>query len=66
MCDSNNQEVFDQIHSIAEHLLATVTEELPDENKKKLRHGLNLIISLSGFQHNMVTQSDLEMLEMTS
>ncbi len=64
MCDSNNQDVFDQIHKIAEHLLAGVGDAT-DESKKTLRHGLNLIISLSGYQHDLVTQSDLDLLKMT-
>ncbi len=65
MCDSNNQDVFDQIHKIAEHLLASVGDDIPDESKTRLRHGLNLIISLSGYQHDLVTPSDLDMLKMT-
>jgi hypothetical protein len=65
MCDSNNQDVFDQIHKIAEHLLAGVGDDIVDESQKTLRHGLNLIISLSGYQHDLVTQSDLDLLNMT-
>ena len=64
MCDSNNQDVFDQIHKIAEHLLAGVGDDMPNETQKTLRHGLNLIISLSGYQHDLVTQGDLEILGM--
>ncbi len=64
MCDSNNQDVFDQIHKIAEHLLAGVGDDIPNETTKTLRHGLNLIISLSGYQHDLVTQGDLDILKM--
>ena len=64
MCDSNNTEVFDQINHIAEHLLSEITDDISDEKKKRLRHGLNLIISLSGFQQDMVTQEDLDILKM--
>ncbi len=64
MCDSNNQEVFGQIHKIAEHLLAGVGDDMPNETQETLRHGLNLIISLSGYQHDLVTQSDLDILKM--
>ncbi len=66
MCDSNNQEVFDQIHKIAKHLLAGVGDDIQEDTQKKLSHGLNLIISLSGFQHDLVTPADLEILEMTA
>ena len=66
MCDSNNQEVFSQINKIAEHLLANVGDEIPGDAQKKLRHGLNLIISLSGYQHDLVTQEDLGVLGMTA
>ena len=64
MCDSNNQEVFHQINRIAEHLLSDIPDDLSDERKKKLSHGLNLIISLSGYQHDLVTPEDLEILNM--
>jgi hypothetical protein len=65
MCDSNN-EVFDQIHAIAAHLFTDLAGDMSDEKKKRLRHGLNLIISLSGFMDNRVTQEDLATLGMAS
>lgn len=66
MCDSNNNEVFDHIHNIASHLLSEIVDDISDETKKRLRHGLNLIISLSGFREDLVTQEDLDILGMGS
>ena len=61
MCDTNN-EVFDQIHNIAAHLFSELNGDISDEMKKKLHHGLNLIISLSGFMDDVVSQEDLALL----
>ena len=66
MCDNTKQEAFDQIHSTAVTLLSDITNEIPDESKKRLRHGLDLIISLSRYQHNLVTQGDRDILKMNS
>jgi hypothetical protein len=65
MCDGNNEAV-DQIHAIATHLFSELTGEISDEKKKRLRHGLNLIISLSGFMDDRVTEEDLAALGMGS
>jgi hypothetical protein len=63
MCDTNN-EVFDQIHNIAGYLFSELNGDMTVEKVKKLRHGLNLIISLSGFMDNVVTQEELALLGM--
>ena len=65
MCDGNN-EVVDQIHAIATHLFSELTDDISDEKMKKMRHGLNLIISLSGFMKDRVTEEDLAVLGMGS